>query len=85
MATRRCCLSVSKLHTSINRYCAFRKEPPQTQKIVTKLVALIDTDLEYSRADMAKILTMVYRDVTNNKTKKVKKFVVMWSAEKEKQ
>ena len=47
----------------------------QTQEIVTKFVALIDTDLEYSRTDMAKILTTVYREVTNNKTKKVKKNV----------
>tara|TARA_Y100000361_G_scaffold106466_1_gene96213 strand:+ start:388 stop:513 length:126 start_codon:yes stop_codon:yes gene_type:complete len=40
--------------------------------------------LEYSRADMAKILTMVYRDVTNNKTKKMKKIGEMWNAEKKK-
>lgn len=57
----------------------------QTQEIVTKFVALIDADLEYSRADMAKILTTVYREVTNNKTKKVKKIAEMWNAEKEKQ
>ena len=47
----------------------------QTQEIVTKFAALIDTELEYSRNDMAKILTTVYREVTNNKTKKVKKNV----------
>jgi len=55
----------------------------QTQEIITKFVALIDADLEYSCADMAKILTKVYREVTNNKTKKVKKIAVMCSAEKE--
>ena len=54
----------------------------QTQEIITKFVALIDADLEYSCADMAKILTKVYREVTNNKTKKVKKIAVMCSAEK---
>ena len=47
----------------------------QTKEIVAKFTTLIDADLEYSRADMAKILTTVYREVTNNKTKKVKKNV----------
>ena len=42
----------------------------QTQKIINEFTTLVDTEKEYTRAELGKMLTEVYRQITSDKTKK---------------
>jgi len=42
----------------------------QTQKIINEFTTLVDTDKEYTRAELGKMLTEVYRQITSDKPKK---------------
>ena len=42
----------------------------QTQKIINEFTTLVDTEKEYTRAELGKMLTEVYRQITSDKPKK---------------
>jgi len=42
----------------------------QTQKIINEFTTLVDTEKEYTRAELGKMLTEVYRQITSEKPKK---------------
>ena len=42
----------------------------QTQKIINKFTTLVDIDKEYTRSELGKMLTEVYRQITADKPKK---------------
>ena len=42
----------------------------QTQKIIDEFTTLVDTEKEYTRAELGKMLTEVYRQITSDKPKK---------------
>lgn len=42
----------------------------QTQKIINEFTALVDTEKEYTRSELGKMLTEVYRQITSDKPKK---------------
>tara|TARA_B100001142_G_C13987172_1_gene521205 strand:+ start:22 stop:378 length:357 start_codon:yes stop_codon:yes gene_type:complete len=42
----------------------------QTQKIIQEFTTLVDTEKEYTRAELSKMLTEVYRQITSDKPKK---------------
>ena len=42
----------------------------QTQMIINEFTTLVDTEKEYTRAELGKMLTEVYHQITSNKPKK---------------
>jgi len=42
----------------------------QTQMIINEFTTLVDTEKEYTRAELGKMLTEVYRQITSDKPKK---------------
>tara|TARA_B110001452_G_C14823330_1_gene287463 strand:- start:38 stop:397 length:360 start_codon:yes stop_codon:yes gene_type:complete len=42
----------------------------QTQKIINEFTTLIDTEKEYTRSELGKMLTEVYRQITSDKPNK---------------
>ena len=42
----------------------------QTQKIINEFTTLVDSDKEYTRAELGKMLTEVYRQIISDKPKK---------------
>ena len=42
----------------------------QTQMIINEFTALVDTEKEYTRSELGKMLTGVYRQITSDKPKK---------------
>ena len=43
-----------------------------TQKIINEFTTLVDTEKEYTRAELGKMLTEVYHQITSDKPKKKK-------------